>query len=104
MSLMQPSNVMIFIITIPMLYYYRSVHPHFGSDQVQERVQSMLKMLKHGMMVIQEREPDISLAFDCLIDVYWIQKIHHCMCYVEFCIIGCGMVNLVNLYIVYEVI
>ena len=26
------------------------------------------------------------------------------MCYVEFCILDCGMVNLVNLYIVYEVI
>ena len=26
------------------------------------------------------------------------------MCYVEFCIIDCGTVNLVNLYIVYEVI
>ena len=77
---MQTSNVMIFIITLPMLYFDRSQHPHFCSDQAQERVQSMWKMLKYGMMVIQDREPDISLAFECFIAVYWIPKIHHVLC------------------------
>ena len=38
------------------------------------------KMLKYGMMVIQDREPDISLAFECFIAVYWILKIHHVLC------------------------
>ena len=64
---MQPSNVMIFIITLPTLYFGRSQHPHFCSDQAQERVQSMWKMLKYGMIVIQDREPDISLVFEWLI-------------------------------------
>ena len=33
---MQPSNVMIFIITLPTLYFGRSQHLHFSSDQAQE--------------------------------------------------------------------
>ena len=57
----------VFDATLITLYFYRSQHPHFCSDQAQERVQSMWKMLKYGMMVIQDREPDISLAFEWLI-------------------------------------
>ena len=53
----------------------------------------MWKILKYGMMVIQDREPDISLALECFIAVYWIQKIHHVLCGIFR--IDCGKVNLV---------